>query len=164
VPPADPLRRKLTVRAHGRTLVLLKRPGERGEHVVQKALLWVRYLPVYPDLRVEQPLPFPARYKPDLYAADPSTGGVVFWGECGVVSAEKLRALLRGHPGCHFAFTKWATRLGPFAAQIDGAIAGVRRRAPVELLSFPPDAADWLERPGGPAWDADAVDGHRWEP
>ena len=34
MPPADRLRRKLTVRAHGRTLVLVKRPEESGEHVL----------------------------------------------------------------------------------------------------------------------------------
>ena len=97
MPPADRLRRKLTVRAHGRTLVLVKRAEERGEHVVQKALLWVRYLPRYPGLRVEQRLPFPSRYTPDLYALDAAGQGVAFWGECGVVSAEKLRTLLRAH-------------------------------------------------------------------
>ena len=33
------LQRKITVRAHGSTLVLVKRPLERAEHVLQKALL-----------------------------------------------------------------------------------------------------------------------------
>ena len=163
MPPADRLRRKLTVRAHGRTLVLVKRAEESGAHVVQKALLWVRYLPAYPALRVEQHLPFPSRYKPDLYALDATGQDVAFWGECGVVSAEKLRALLRGRPACHFVFSRWAVRTDPFAAQIDAALVGVRRRAPVELLGFPPDADEWLDAPDEPAWDESAVVRHCWE-
>lgn len=163
MPPADRLRRKLTVRAHGRTLVLVKRAEETGEHVVQKALLWVRHLPRYPALRVEQHLPFPSRYKPDLYALDAAGQGVAFWGECGVVSAEKLRTLVRAHPACHFAFSKWNARLDLFAAQIEAALAGVRRRAPVELLGFPPDADVWLDGPGDAMVDAAAVVLHRWE-
>lgn len=149
MPPADRLRRKLSVRAHGRTLVLVKRAEESGEHVVQKALLWVRYLPRYPELRVEQHLPFPSRYKPDLYALDAAGRRPEFWGECGVVSAEKLRTLLRAHPECHFAFSKWASRPDLFAAVIDDALAGVRRRAPVELIGFPADADAWLDGAGG---------------
>jgi hypothetical protein len=164
VPPADRLRRKLTVRARGRTLVLVKRPEESGEHVVQKALLWLRYLPEYPELRVEQHLPFPSRYKPDLYALDATGQGAAFWGECGVVSADKLRALLRGHPACHFAFSKWAARVDLFAAQVEEALAGVRRRAPVELLGFPDGADAWLDALGGPAHDEAAVARYCWEP
>jgi hypothetical protein len=163
MPPADRLRRKLTVRAHGRTLVLVKRPEESGEHVVQKALLWVRYLPAYPELRVEQHLPFPSRYKPDLYALDATGQRPVFWGECGVVSADKLRALLRGHPGCHFAFSKWNARLDLFAALVDDALAGVRRTAPVELLGFPPEADGWLDADGGPALPDDGLARTVWE-
>jgi hypothetical protein len=144
VPPSDALRRKLTVRAHGRSLVLVKRAGERGEHVVQKALLWARHLPEHPDLRVEQHLPFPSRYKPDLYALDPTGQRVLFWGECGVVSRDKLRDLLRRHADARFAFTRWGTGEDGFAALIEAALTGVRRAAPVELLRVPPEAADWL--------------------
>ena len=145
MPPADRLRRKLTVRAHGRTLVLVKRAEESGEHVVQKALLWRRYLPAYPELRVEQALPYASRYKPDLYAIDATGQRARFWGECGVVSAEKLRALLRTHRDCHFVFSKWASRLDLFAALVDDTLVGVRRSAPIELLGFPADADAWLD-------------------
>lgn len=166
MPPADRLRRKLTVRAGGRTLVLVKRPEESGEHVVQKALVWLRYLPRYPELRVEQHLPFPSRYKPDLYALDPAGQRPAFWGECGVVSADKLRALLRGHPACHFAFSKWNARTDLFAAQIEDALRGAHRAAPVELLGFPPDADAWLDAPGAVAEGvADApLSLRRWDP
>jgi hypothetical protein len=143
--PRDPLRRKLTVRAAGQTLVLVKRPEESGEHVVQKALLWAMYLPAFPTLRVEQRLPWPSRYKPDLYALDPTGQQATFWGECGVVGVDKLRDVLRRHPATRFAFSKWATRLDPFATAIDEALDGVRRSAPVELVGFPDDADRWLD-------------------
>lgn len=169
MPPADRLRRKLTVRAEApdgpRTLVLVKRAEESGEHVQQKALLWLRYLAAYPTLRVEQALPFPSRFKPDLYALDASGQGIRFWGECGVVSAEKLGRLLRAHPATHFAFSKWAGRVGAFASQVEAALRGVRRRAPVELLVFPPDAADWLDAPPETiAAHLDGIEVRRWRP
>ncbi len=99
------LRRKLTFRAHGSTLVLIKRPEESTEHVLQKALLWALYLPSYPTLRVEVPLPTASRYKPDLLALDEQHP--LFWGECGVVSAAKLADLLHRYRGTHFVFSKW---------------------------------------------------------
>ena len=163
MPPADRLRRKLTVRAHGRTLVLVKRPEESGEHVVQKALLWTLYLPHYPELHVEQALPFPSRFKPDLYALDATGRGVTFWGECGVTSREKLGRLLRDHPATHFVFSKWNVGLHHFAALIDDALDGVTRRAPVELVRVPEVAADWFEG-SDLAIDEDALDTRRWEP
>ena len=163
MPPADRLRRKLTVRAHGRTLVLVKRPEESGEHVVQKALLWTLYLPRYPELRVEQALPFPSRFKPDLYALDATGQGAQFWGECGVTSREKLGRLLREHPATHFVFSKWAVGLHHFAALVEEALDGVRRRAPVELVRVPDEAAEWFAGPE-PAVDEAALEWRRWVP
>lgn len=143
--------------------MLVKRAEESGEHVVQKALLWVRYLADYPALHVEQSLPFPSRYKPDLFALDPSGRSPTFWGECGVVSREKLGRLLRAHPDCHFAFSKWATRLDLFAANVDAALAGVRRRAPVDLIGFPAGADAWLDD-DAPIVPDDAIEWRRWAP
>jgi hypothetical protein len=113
------LRRKLTVRAHGRTLVLVKRPGEGAEHVLMKAVLWALYLPAYPALAVE--VPVGDRYKPDLVAAGPD-GRPAFWGEAGKVSAQKIRALARRFPDTHFAVAKWTTRLDPHAARVREAL------------------------------------------
>lgn len=164
MPPADALRRKLTVRAHGRTLVLIKRAEESGEHVLQKALLWARYLPAHPQLRVEQQLPFPSRYKPDLYALDPRAQGVTFWGECGVVSRDKLRDLLRRHPATHFAFSRWGARDDAFAALVADALQDVRRTAPVELLGVPSEAAEWIRDGRELVVPPDGLHVRRWEP
>jgi hypothetical protein len=161
---SDPvsLRRKLTVRAHGQSLVLIKRPMERAEHVIQKALLWAIALPQYPAVRVEVPLPQPSRYKPDPLAVD-SRAEPIFWGECGEVATEKLRFLLSRFRHTHFVFSKWNTRLGPFAAFIEAALADSRRAAPVELIGFPPDAADWIADNGAIAIPRGGYESRRWE-
>ena len=143
----DTLRRKLTVRAGGQSLVLVKRPIESPEHVLQKALLWAMYLPRYPDVRVEVPLPMPSRYKPDLLALDP-LNEPRFWGECGVVSLDKLQFLLARYKRTHFVFSKWSKRLDPFAGLIDEALERGQRRAPVELINFDSSAADAIGEDG----------------
>ncbi|HEX6291736.1 MAG TPA: hypothetical protein VFZ66_21300 [Herpetosiphonaceae bacterium] len=158
----DYLRRKLTVRAHGLSLVLVKRPIESAEHVLQKALLWALYLPRYPNLRVEVPLPQPSRYKPDLLALD-ERQEPIFWGECGEVSIEKLRFLLSRYRRTHIVFSKWDTRLDPFGEFIIRALPENRRAAPVELISFPPEAADWIAPDGTIAIRSGDFELRRWE-
>lgn len=158
----DYLRRKLTVRAHGQSLVLVKRPIESAEHVIQKALLWALYLPRYPNLRVEVPLPQPSRYKPDLLALD-ELQEPKFWGECGEVAIEKLRFLLSRYRRTHFVFSKWDTRLEPFAEFITRATPNNLRTAPVELISFPPIAAEWINSDGSIVVEPGSFEIRRWE-
>jgi uncharacterized protein YaeQ len=131
------MRRKFTCKAHGQQIVLVKQPNEKVEHVWMKALLWALYLPTYPTARVEVGLG--DRYKPDVLAQD-ATGAVCFWGEAGQVGEAKWRALLRRYPHTHFAWGKWATRLAPHVAQVEAALAGVARTAPVDILEFPRDS------------------------
>lgn len=157
----DPLRRKLTVRAHGQSLVLIKRSMESAEHVIQKALLWALYLPHYPDVRVEVPLPTPSRYKPDLLSLDANLEPR-FWGECGVVSLEKLRFLLARYSRTHFVFSKWDIRLDPFADMIEDALERSHRQAPVELIGFGPDAADAIAEDGAITIDDTTIELRRW--
>ena len=137
------LRRKLTLRAVGpegpRKMVFLKRPVESIEHVLMKAFLWALYLPAYPALAVE--VRIGDKYKPDLVHLDPR-GAPVFWGEAGKVSLDKYRSLLRRFPDTHFAVAKWAERLDPHVALVRAALDGRPRRAPFDLLTFPPDAAE----------------------
>lgn len=158
----DHLRRKLTVRSHGQTLVLIKRPVESAEHVIQKALMWALYLPHYPGVRVEVPLPAPSRYKPDLLALD-TLQEPLFWGECGEVHLDKLRFLLGRHRRTHFVFSKWDTRLAPFADFITKSLPKIGRAAPVELLSFPPTATQWIAADGTIAIDRAQLDVRRWD-
>lgn len=139
------LERKFTVRAHGKTLVLHKRPIEKPEHRVMMALLWALYLPTYPMMRID--VPIGSRYRPDLVQLD-ATGAPVFWGESGAVGADKLAYLCRHYAATHLIIAKWTPRLDPVAAQIDLALAGVRRSAPLELIGFSGDAAQYIAADG----------------
>ncbi|HWB12858.1 MAG TPA: hypothetical protein VG826_26770 [Pirellulales bacterium] len=133
------LRRKWTLRAHGRQMVFVKRPHEQTSHVVMKALLWGLYLPHYPDLSIETPLA--DRYEPDVVSIG-ADRHPQFWGEAGQVTPAKIRSLARRYRKTHFAISKWATRLAPHLTIIEKAIAEIERSAPFDLLIFPEDAAD----------------------
>lgn len=133
------LRRKLTLRAHGRQVVFVKRPVEHSRHVLMKAFLWALYLPAYPGLAVE--IDIGDRYRPDVVALG-DDGRPRFWGEAGEVGREKIRALARRHPDAHLAIARWDERLAPLAEVVRAALSGVRRRAPFDLLRIPPDAAE----------------------
>ena len=133
------LRRKLSLRAHGQRLVLVKRPIESTQHVLMKAFLWALYLPDYPGLQVE--VEIGGRYKPDLVALSPQQAPL-FWGECGHVGRDKLRTLLARHRHTHFALARWGQGLHHLRALVDEALDGVKRSAPVDLLVFPDDAGE----------------------
>ncbi|MEM1043758.1 MAG: hypothetical protein AAGI91_14170 [Bacteroidota bacterium] len=137
------LRRKLTLRADGpvgpQKVVFVKKHQEGIEHVLMKAFLWALYLPAYPAMSVE--VGVGDRYKPDLVQLGP-TGAPEFWGESGKVSASKIASLVRRYPSTHFALAKWAVPLGPFVEIVEEAVAGRPRRAPFDLLRFPPGSRE----------------------
>jgi hypothetical protein len=132
------LRRKWTLRAHGRQVVFIKKANEHATHVLMKAFLWALYLPSYPDIAVE--VAIGDRYKPDVIALDPD-GQPRFWGEAGQVSVAKIRSLTRRYRTTHFALAKWDTRLDAPADTVAAALTRARRTAPVDLLGFPADSA-----------------------
>ena len=133
------LRRKWTLRAHGKQVVFVKRQNESREHVIMKALLWALYLPAYPDLLVETAIG--DRFKPDVVQLAPD-GTPVFWGESGQVSVRKLDSLLRRYPTTHFALAKWTSNLTPHAEIVADAVAARRRHAPLDLIAFPEESAE----------------------
>ena len=155
------LRRKLSFRAHGRTLVVVKRSNEKIEHRLMMALLWALYLPTYPELRID--VPIGARYRPDLVQLD-AEGRPMFWGEAGEVGLEKLRLLCARYRDTHLVFAKWAINLQPFAGLLDSALTGVRRSAPAELIGFDVDAARFVDATGQIAIGFEDVTRRRWEP
>lgn len=133
------LRRKWTLRAHGKQVVFVKKPSESTEHVMMKALLWALYLPQYPDLTVE--VPVGDRYRPDLVALDGSRQPA-FWAEAGDVGTAKIRSLARRYRRTHFAIAKWDAGLEPLRATVAGAVDGLGRTGPFDLISFPADSAE----------------------
>jgi hypothetical protein len=142
-----PLRRKYTFKTAGddgetAQVVLVKHKHERPAHVWMKALLWALYLPAYPDLQVEVPVPRENRYKSDVVALDPWDAPRL-WGEVGAVSAAKIRALLGRYPRTHFALGKWDQPLGRVAATVREALRdGPTRHAPLDLLRFDADSRE----------------------
>jgi hypothetical protein len=154
------LPRKLSFRAHGRTLVLDKRAGEKPEHRLMMALLWAAYLPRYPGVRID--VPIGGRYRPDLVQLGPD-GRPEFWGECGAVGAEKLRALCARYRATHLVFARWERDPRAFAAQIEAALAGLRRQAPVELIALDESDLDTIDPTGTIELDPAALRLRRWE-
>lgn len=133
------LRRKLTLRAHGKQVVFVKKSNERPEHVIMKALLWALYLPRYPRMGVE--IAIGDRYKPDVVQLD-ERGNPQFWGEAGEVGEDKIRSLVKRFRGTHFVVARWHTRLDSLADIVRDALDGVKRSAPFDLVSLPDDSAD----------------------
>ncbi len=133
------LRRKLTLRAHGKQVVFVKKSNERPEHVIMKALLWALYLPRYPQMGVE--IAIGDRYKPDVVQLD-ERGNPQFWGEAGEVGEDKIRSLVKRFRGTHFVVARWHTRLDSLADIVRDALDGVKRSAPFDLVSLPDDSAD----------------------
>lgn len=136
-----PLPGRLTIRAAGRKVVLVKRAWESERHVLLKALVFGLYAEGYPGPTVEPRLAH--RYRPDLVALD-GDGRPVFWAECGETGKQKVGLLLRTLPETHFVLAKQVPTLRPFAVLVRDALAGMSRRAPVDLLNFPPHAERFI--------------------
>jgi hypothetical protein len=133
------LRRKWTLRAHGQQVVFIKKAAENPEHVIMKAFIWALYLPEYPELKVE--IRIGDRYKPDVVQLD-AWGDPLFWGEAGSVGKAKIESLTRRYRETHFAMAKWDADLTPYADLVREAVEGRKRRAPFDLIAFPPDSAE----------------------
>jgi len=160
------LRRKMVFKEpqNGQRLVAVKRPGESGEHVYMKALLWAFFLPLYPGLKVERPIG--DRYKPDLVAfPDAPAGGPgaerpIFWAECGKVRARKLDSILRRFEGVHLVVARWNDPSRELLRQLEASVRERRPRGPVEFWNFPGSAAAELVDAGGVA-DTRAAERYR---
>jgi hypothetical protein len=112
-----------------------------------KAFIWALYLPDYPDMLVE--VRIGDRYKPDLVSMDPVQAAPRFWGEAGQVGRAKIHKLVRRYRATHFVIAKWAMRLDPLVGIVTEALAGVRRSAPFDLISFAPDSpARFIDQAG----------------
>lgn len=153
------LPRKLSFHAHGRTLVLVKRPQEKIEHRVMMALLWALYLPHYPHVRID--VAIGSRYRPDLVQLD-AAGDPAFWGEAGAVSNEKLSTLCTRYRSTHLVFAKWAINLAPVAGEIDSAVKRTRRTAPIELIRFDEKVMDCIDEQGTISITFDDVERRVW--
>ena len=128
---------KFTFYVGGQKQVFVKKPVEHLRHVMMKALLWGLYLPTYAQLKVEISIGY--RYKPDLVALD--SDRPLFWAEAGHVGNQKLKRLLYRFSQTHFAFAVWGTSPAAMLARVRKRLRTVNRRAPVDVIAFPEDAA-----------------------
>lgn len=140
------LRRKWTLRAHGRQMVFIKKSFESDIHVLTKAFVWALFLPDYPQLFVE--IPADGRYKPDVVQFD-DNGKPVFWGEAGQVSLKKMRTLIHKYRSTHLVFAKWHRDLEPLRKILKKESIITQRSAPVDLISVPPDSHQRFIGPDG---------------
>lgn len=139
------LRKKYTFKAHGKKIVLIKKSIESDEHVFCKAAAFALYLPKYPLLHVEMKIG--AKYKPDLVSLD-TAGEPVFWAECGQVSREKIKKLLKKYRNTHFVFLKWERDIEQFTELVGKEAAGIKRTSPVEVVKIPLDMENYIRSDG----------------
>ena len=157
------LRRKWTFRIGGASHVLVKKSGERGEHVLMKALMAQLYAARYPSLKIEVRLQGESKYKPDVIAVN-RFGEAIFWGECGSVGETKLAYLLKHYRNTHLAISKWNTTLKPFKEMIESNWPKNNRYAPVELIRFDDNARGNIEPDGEVQISWQEIRTVRWEP
>ena len=151
---------KLRLTAHGQTLVLRKRSGEKSSHVIMKGLLWALYVPLFPSLKVE--VSIGTRYKPDLVAVD-ERSRPLFWAEAGAVGKAKVETLCHRYRRSHLVFAKWGAVHSGRAAMFEEIVLGTRREAPVELLFFPEDSLErWVDERGAVTLERGEIPGFRW--
>ena len=149
------LRRKWTLRAQDKQIVLVKKRYEKSAHVLMKGFIWALYLPYYPNLTVE--IAVGDRYKPDVVALD-QQGIPEFWGEAGQISVEKIHSLLKRYRSTHFAIAKWSSSLDPLIGIVEEALDGLRRSSPVDLISFKDDSAQrFIDENGHITLDHDSL-------
>lgn len=118
------LRRKWTLRAHGKQVIFVKKSQESSRHVLLKAYIWALYLPDYPELLVE--VKIGDRYKPDVVMID-AFSQPLFWGEAGDVGQRKIHKLVRRYRNTHFVMAKPKPQFS--AVCRDGAQAVAWRKA-----------------------------------
>jgi hypothetical protein len=152
---------KITVRAGGRKVVLVKRAGESARHVLLKAIVFGLYVAAYPEIVVEPR--FAGRYRPDLLQLG-DDGVPLLWGECGTTAHEKLAFLARAYPSTHLVVAKQAARIEPLAGAMAAILAPLRRTAPLDLVNVPDDAERLIGPTGELAVRFEDVDLRRFEP
>lgn len=128
-------------------IVLQSRPGESDRHIALKILAYLLFhndaggLPLQIEQGVGQ------RHKPDLVAADPETGRVVLWIDCGQIEGKRLGRIAAANSHARVIVVKAtateARNYAPVAARHLPAPARPRR-ADVVCLGFDEEFFDWF--------------------
>ena len=135
------------LRLAGERLTLHKSAGESYEHVLMKALGYVMFRPVYPQLEIERRIGL--RYKPDLVVLD-HLNQIEFWGECGAVSFRKIAWLAKHSSARRIVIFKYAQTPSALAQWRESLRAEVEPRyrpaQRLSLINFEARAADEMEK------------------
>jgi len=102
--------------------------------------MYALYHKEYPTLRVEVKLE--DRYQPDLCAAS-YDGEMVFWGECGKVSINKVEKLFKKYRHAHYVFVKEEKDVPLFIKQMDKMAKDLRTLPLVDIVVYPEKFAEW---------------------
>ncbi len=91
-------------------IVLESRAGESARHIALKTLAYILYRD-RPDLTGSLPLRIEQRagrqrHKPDLVAADPETGRVRLWVDCGQIETKRLGRIASVNAKAHVVVVK----------------------------------------------------------
>lgn len=158
------LPKKWSFKINGKKQVLIKRREEREEHVLMKVFLAKVYSFYYDGLKIEVRFHGESRFKPDVLALN-EQGHVIFWGECGEVSQEKIKILIKKYRDTHLCFSKWNIKPGgPFEKMIASAIKELKKRrsAPVDFINFPEEVRSQITNDGEVIIDWDQLTLQQW--
>ena len=72
----------------------------------------------------------------------------LFWGEAGRTSKDKIHSIVKRFPDTHFAMSKWDTGLKPYVDLVSEALADVTRNAPFDIISFPEETKQCIDKDG----------------
>ena len=138
--------RKFTFRFKDKKLVIAKKEHESEFHVYAKALCYELYHKQYPNMRIEANLE--DRYQPDL-SAEGYDGTMLFWGECGKVSMDKIEKLFKKYRRARFVFIKEESEIPRFIEQLNKRFKKFSSSPKVDIVTYHEHFHDWYVSPEG---------------
>ena len=123
----------------GPKIVFQSRPGESDRHIALKILAYLLFqndtgsLPLQVEQGVGQ------RHKPDLVAADPDTGHMVLWIDCGQIEVKRLGRIAAANPRARVIVVKATRREAENYARAAARHLPASHRAAVLCLGFDAD-------------------------
>ena len=130
----------MTFRFKDKKIVIAKKEHESEFHIFAKALCYALYYKQYPTMRVEAKLE--GRYQPDLSAED-YDGTMLFWGECGKTSMDKIEKLFKLYRRARFVFVKKESEISKFIEQLDKRFKKSINVPEIEIVTYHEHFHDW---------------------
>ena len=132
--------KKYTFRFGDKKIVINQNYNESDTEVYAKALVYELYHRQYRSMRLQGQVD--ERFQPDLSAAD-YDGSIIFWGECGNVSPNKIEKLFRKYRKALFVFVKEERDIPLFKKQLEKCTKDLHTLPLVDIVIYPPRFAEW---------------------